>query len=84
MVAVPTEYQRLDAYKTLDPDVAEAAFIKSNPSLPADGLAVTCDDRYLREVRICMAKDLAFRACPEVDRRACRLAKVVMPPVRGG
>ena len=31
-----------------------------------------------------MTKELEFRACPEIDRRDCRLAKVVMPPVRGG
>jgi len=31
-----------------------------------------------------MSRDLAFTPCPEVDRRACRLGKVVMPPVRGG
>ncbi len=83
-VEIPQGYRRLEAYKTLDPDVAEAAFIEANPTLPEDGVAVTCDNRYLREVRICMAKDLAFRACPEVDRRACRSNKVVMPPVRGG
>jgi len=40
--------------------------------------------RRLREVRICMGRDLAFTPCPEVDRRACRLGKMVMPPVRGG
>ena len=48
------------------------------------GIAVTCDNRYLREVRICLTRELSFRSCPEVDRRACRRDKVVMPPVRGG
>jgi ribonuclease T2 len=83
-VTIPPEFRRLDAYRTLDPDAAEAAFIEANPALPANGVAVICDERYLREVRICMTTDLAFRACPEVDRRACRSAKIVMPPVRGG
>lgn len=83
-VAIPAEFRHLDAYRTLDPDDAEAAFLKANPSLPRDAVAVTCDRRYLREVRICMTKELEFRSCPEVDRRDCRLAKVVMPPVRGG
>lgn len=83
-VTIPAEFRRLDAYRTLDPDAAEAAFIEANPALPANGVAVTCDDRYLREVRICMTMDLAFRACSEVDRRACRSGSVVMPPVRGG
>ena len=54
----------------------------ANAGLPADGIAVTCDKRFLREVRICMTKDLGFRSCPEIDRRDCRLDKAVMPPVR--
>jgi ribonuclease T2 len=83
-VAIPQEFRRLDGYRTLDPDDAETAFLKANRALPRDAVAVTCDRRYLREVRICMTKDLEFRSCPEIDRRGCRLEKVVMPPVRGG
>ena len=83
-VVVPARFRRLDGYLTLDPDEAETAFLKANPSLQEDAIAVTCDRRYLREVRICMTKDLEFRPCPEIDRRDCRLSKVVMPPVRGG
>jgi len=83
-VSIPQEFRRLDAYRTLDPDDAEKAFLKANPSLPGNAVAVTCDRRYLREVRICMTKDLEFRSCPEVDRRDCRLSRVVMPPVRAG
>jgi len=83
-VEVPADFDRPETYRTSSPDDIEAAFLKANDQLPPDGLAVTCDKRYLREVRICLAKDLSFRSCPEVDRRACRQAKVVMPPVRGG
>ncbi len=84
MIVIPAEFRRLDGYKTVDPAEAESAFLQSNQGLPAQGVAVTCDKRYLREVRICMTKELAFRPCPEVDRRACRLPKAVMPPVRSG
>lgn len=83
-VSVPSDFRRLDDYRTLSPNDAEAAFLDANPGMPPDGIAVTCDRRLLREVRICLTKDLAFRSCDEVDRRACRLKKVVMPPVRGG
>jgi ribonuclease T2 len=83
-VVVPSEFRRLDAYRTLAPGDAEAAFLRANPDLPPDGIAVTCDRRFLRDVRICLTKGLAFRPCGEVDRRGCRLKKVVMPPVRGG
>jgi len=83
-VTIPSEFNRLENYRTIDPDDAERAFLQANRSLPADGIAVTCDRRYLREVRICMNKDLSFRPCEEVDRNSCRRDKVVMPPVRGG
>lgn len=82
-VEIPAQFRRLDSYQTLAPGQAERAFLQSNPEMSSQDIAVTCDRRYLRDVRICMTKDLDFRACPEVDRRACRLDKVVMPPVRG-
>lgn len=82
-VEIPAEFRRLDAYRTLAPGQAERSFLQSNPAMKPDAIAVTCDRRLLREVRICLTKDLEFRACPEIDRRACRLDKVVMPPVRG-
>ncbi|RUM96448.1 ribonuclease [Pseudaminobacter arsenicus] len=83
-VMIPPEFQRLRTYRSVHPDAVEGAFLHSNPGLGPDGIAVTCDRRYLREVRICMGKDLSFRSCPEVDAHACRRSKVVMPPVRGG
>ena len=66
------------------PDEVEEAFVKANPGLPRDAIAVTCDSRRLGEVRICIGKDFRFRSCPETDARACRREQVVMPPVRGG
>ena len=83
-VVVPQEFRKLDDYRTLSPGEAEQSFIEANPGLDASEIAVSCDRRFLRELRICMTKDLRFRACPEIDRRACRAAKIVMPPMRGG
>lgn len=57
-------------------------FIDANPTLPSDGIAVTCDDRHLREVRICLTRALDFRSCPEVAVRACRRSAVAMPLAR--
>lgn len=83
-VKIPERFHELADYKMVAPNEVEEAFVAANPGLPHDGIAVTCDTRRLSEVRICMTKDLNFRACPEIDRRACRSNKVVMPPVRGG
>ena len=68
----------------MTPDEVEEAFVKANPGLSRAGIAVTCGSTRLSEVRICMSKDLQFRDCREIDRRACRRDKLVMPPVRGG
>ena len=66
------------------PAEVEDAFIKANPGLTQDAVTVTCDSRRLREVRVCLSKDLRFRGCPDIDRRTCRRDELVMPPVRGG
>lgn len=83
-VQIPPKFHELGEYKMVTPDEVEDAFVTANPGLAREGIAVTCDSRRLSEVRICMTKDLNFRSCPEIDRRACRNEKVVMPPVRGG
>lgn len=82
-VAIPHEFERLGDYRLIAPGDLEAAFRAANPGLSPEMISVNCDHRRLREVRICMSRDLAFRPCPEVDRRTCRLDRMVMPPVRG-
>jgi ribonuclease T2 len=83
-VKIPPEFIDLADPKTVSPDDVENAFIKANPGLPANAIAVTCNRSRLSEVRICMGKDLQFRGCDEIDRRACKRDQVTMPPVRGG
>ncbi len=63
----------------VSPAKAEEAFVRLNRGLEHNGLAVTCDRRYLRDVRICLDKALNFIACPAVDRRACNLKQPLMP-----
>jgi ribonuclease T2 len=83
-VKIPDELLQLSKPKMISPEELEADFIKANPGLTATAISVTCDSRRLNEVRICMGKDLQFRACGENDRRACKREQVLMPPVRGG
>jgi len=82
VVKIPDDYLDLKAPLTVAPDAVEDAFVAANPGLSRGAIAVGCDNRRLREVRICMTKDLRFRDCDEVDRRACRREQLVMPPVR--
>ncbi len=83
-VKIPADFLDLSSTRTIAPAEIENAFIKANPGLSNSAVAIICDQRRLSEVRICMSKDLQFRACEEIDRRACRRDSVVMPPVRGG
>jgi ribonuclease T2 len=83
-VKIPAVYTAPKSTTTVTPDEVEEAFVKVNPGLTRASIAVTCGSTRLGEVRICMSKDLKFRDCPDVDRRACRRDKLTMPPVRGG
>jgi ribonuclease T2 len=84
LVKIPDAYIELKQPLTVTPDAVEDSFVKANPGLTRDAIAVTCNDRRLSEVRICLGKDLQFRGCGEIDQRACRREELVMPPLRGG
>jgi ribonuclease T2 len=84
VVKIPDQYLELKEPLTVTPDEVEDAFVKANPGLTRGGVAVTCDSKRMSEVRICVSREFGFRDCPDIDRRACRRDKLVMPPVRGG
>ena len=83
-VKIPDKFLNVTNYLTVTPDEVEDAFVAAKPGMSRGAVAVTCDTRRLSEVRICLSKELRFRDCPEVDRRACRRDKIAMPPMRGG
>lgn len=82
-IKIPEQFLDLSEPKTIAPSEIEEAFVKANPGLSSSAISVVCTSRRLSEVRICMSKEMQFRACDEIDRRACRRDEVVMPPVRG-
>jgi ribonuclease T2 len=81
-IRVPDQYYRVNALRSVSPKRMEADFVASNQGLGADGIAAICDDGFFTEVRICLSKELAFRACPQVKKNACRAASVNLPPVK--
>ena len=83
-VKIPEGYLAPESTLTVSPDEVEEAFIAVNPGMSRAGIAVTCGGPRLSEVRICLSRDLQFRECPEIDKRACRREQLRMPPVRGG
>jgi ribonuclease T2 len=80
-ISIPGEYRRIDQARTTSPKRVEADFMAANPGIPANGFAPVCNDGYLTEVRICMTKELVFRACDQVDKNSCRAGNVRLPPM---
>jgi ribonuclease T2 len=56
-------------------------FLHANPGFKGDDLAVVCSQRHLREVRICLDKELRPLACGRDVHDRCR-GEVVVRPVR--
>jgi ribonuclease T2 len=83
-VKIPEDYLAPTNSLTVSPDEVEDAFVAVNPGMSRAGIAVTCGGTRLSEVRICLSRDLQFRECPEIDKRACKREQLRMPPVRGG
>jgi ribonuclease T2 len=81
-VAIPPDYDDPQAPLTVAPQDVIASFIKANPGLDSAGITIDCDRTRLREVRICLTRDLAFRDCTD-RRQTCRSPSVTMPPARG-
>lgn len=83
-VTIPSQYRDLTQPLNVTPDAVTEAFVKANPGLTPDGVAVECSRKRLSEVRLCLSKQLQFRDCPDVARRSCRSNQLTMPPLRGG
>jgi ribonuclease T2 len=76
-IRIPEPLSELAQDGETSPQAVERAFVGSNPGLRADMMSVQCRRGALQEVRICLTRDLrAFRPCPEVDRRSCRVGPI--------
>jgi ribonuclease T2 len=66
-------------------DIA-AEFLRANPAFNAQSIVITCsrqDAPRLREVHICLGRDLKPRACSvDAAHGACRAATLIVPPIR--
>ena len=82
-VKIPAEFEHPQQPLHVAPGAVVDAFVKANDGLAASGIVIDCDRRFLREVRICMTRDLQFRECGTSAGRACRTGNLLMPPVRG-
>ncbi|SHJ48203.1 ribonuclease T2 [Palleronia salina] len=80
-VQKPAVFRRLDTPVRLPARVVEEAFLKDNPGLFPDALTVTCRDRRIQEVRICLTRDLEPRRCGDDVIRDCTQRDALMDPI---
>jgi ribonuclease T2 len=85
-VAIPRELENPTRAMEEPPAAIVAAFQHANPRFPARSIVATCTGQSLprlREVHVCLDRDLAPRACSaDVIRGGCRAAQVIIPPIR--
>ena len=85
-VAVPASLSGATHEIERSPSAIAAEFLHANPRLSAQSIVVTCgrqDAPRLREVHICLDRDLNPRACSaDAARGACRAATLIVPPIR--
>ncbi len=85
-VNVPPRFVRPNQAFTVGRDEVVQEFVSANPTLKPDMIAVVCGGpgNRLKEVRICVTREGAFRACGanENPRRLCQSPRMTVPPVR--
>lgn len=82
-VKIPAQFDSPQQPLEVRPGELADAFVEANPGLSPNAIMLDCDRSRLREVRICMTRDLEFRGCGGTHGRACRAETVVLPPARG-
>ena len=80
-ITVPARYEALDRPLVTSVARIEQDFLAANPGLAPNRIAVQCKGRFLRELRICMTRDLESRACGVEVRDRCG-AEVILRPTR--
>jgi ribonuclease T2 len=81
-VTRPAIFRKLGRPVELPARVVEEAWLEENPGIDAEGLTVTCRQRHIQEVRICLSRELEFITCGADVRRDCTLEDALFTPLR--
>lgn len=81
-VTLPAVFDEIAKPVKLPARVVEEAFLEANPGFTRDMVTITCKDRALQEVRICLTRDLEPRRCGADVIRDCTLRDAGVNPVR--
>ncbi len=80
-IVIPQVYREPKTYISTTAEEIQRNFIADNPGLTAEGMALQCAGRYLKEVRICYDKNFKFRSCGSDVEDRCR-DQIVLRPSR--
>lgn len=83
-IKIPERFLRPQQPLNVTAEEVEKEFMAVNPQLQPDMIEVGCTRNRLRDVRICLTRDLQPRTCGdnELGRKLCAARRVTMPPVR--
>lgn len=80
-IRIPDRYQRLPDTLSVPATELRRDLLAANPAIRPDGLVLQCSGRHLREIRFCLDRGYASRACGVDLRNRCG-DRVVLRPVR--
>lgn len=82
LVAIPQRYRSPDNDLVVPAGTLRQEFYRANPTIPPQAMRFDCTGRNLRELRICLTRDLKPRACTAAVRDTCADRPVTMLRVR--
>lgn len=84
-ITIPQRFRSPPEAQYMAPSEIRSEFLRANPKLDPDMLAVVCSGKGLKEVRICFSKDGNPRACGrnENQNKLCSSDRVYIPPTGG-
>lgn len=78
----PAVFRKLQNPVTLPASVVEQAFLEENPALGADMVTITCKNRRIQEVRICLDRSMEPRRCGNDVIRDCQITDALFEPLK--
>jgi ribonuclease T2 len=85
-LVIPPEFSGRGAPTEQSLTAIAEGFRRANPQLPQQAFVVTCtrqNQPRLREVRLCLGRNLVPRSCgADVLREGCRASSLIVPPIR--
>jgi ribonuclease T2 len=80
---IPTAYRQPLQQIEVSPRDIQENFAKSNPGSSLSAFSVQCSgNRFLKEVRACLTKDLKPRACGSDIQSNCHATTIILRPLR--